>query len=288
MTSFALPLIILSAILHASWNLIAKRTSTTGVALVFLFSVTEVIVFFPVVAMAIYSLWIGTLSWGAIGFILGSGALHTIYFWLLSTGYKVGDLSIVYPIARSTGPLLATIGAIVLFSENPTLIVIGGTLVICFGVLILTGNPRDLRQSKALPAVTYGLLTGVMVACYTLWDAYAMNQASIPPLVFQGGLSLTRMMVLFPFAIRQHETVQHAWATERWKIGSIAIMSSISYLIILFVLAFSPVSYVAPMRTLSILIGVILGTNLLKEEQKWRRILGASIVVISVIMLNIG
>src|SRR5690606_14656722 len=123
MSSFALALIVLSSVMHASWNLLAKRAKTSGTILVFLFAAFETVLFFPLVLIVLNQLRIGTLSWGAIGFMIGSSLLHTLYFWLLSMGYRVGDLSIVYPIARGTGPLLSTIGAILLFAERPTMLV---------------------------------------------------------------------------------------------------------------------------------------------------------------------
>jgi len=287
MTAFALPLIIISAIMHATWNLLAKRAKTTGTILVFLFAVVETVIYFPLVIYTLNQLRIGTLSWWAVGFMVGSGVLHTVYFWLLSKGYRVGDLSIVYPIARGTGPLLSTIGAILLFAERPTMIVLAGTVIICIGVIILTGDPRSLMQSDALPGISYGVLTGFTVATYTLWDAYAMNQAAIAPLIFQGGLSFIRMLILLPFVANRGDEIVTAWRVDRLPIIGIAILSSGAYLIILFVLAFSPVSYVAPMRTLSILIGVLLGTNLLKEEDTQRRVIASIAIIIGVIFLNI-
>lgn len=287
MASFALPLIILSAIMHATWNLLAKRAKTTGTVLVFLFAVVETVVYFPLVIYTLNQLYTGALSWWAVAVMLGSSLLHTLYFWLLSKGYRVGDLSVVYPIARGTGPLLATIGAILLFAERPTMIVLAGTLIISIGVIILTGDPRSLMQSTALPGIIYGLLTGFVVATYTLWDAYAMNQVAIAPLMFQGGLSIIRMLILLPLVANRREEVVTAWKNERLYIIGIALLSSGAYLIILFVLAFSPVSYVAPMRTLSILIGVLLGANLLKEEDMQRRVIASIAIIIGVIFLNI-
>ena len=288
MTSLALPLIMLSAIMHAAWNLIAKRTRTDGVTLVWLFAVFETILFFPLIVFTLYQLTSGHLPPMAMVFMVGSGTLHTIYFWLLSSGYRVGDLSIVYPIARGTGPLLSTVGAILLFAENPTPIVLAGTIVISIGVIILTGNPRTLLQSSALPALIFGLLTGLSVAVYTLWDAYAMNQAAIAPLFYQGGISFSRMVMLLPVVATRRDAVKQAWRLDKRKAAAIAVLSSLAYLIILFVLAFTPVSYVAPMRTLSILIGVLLGANILKEKDMRRRLIAAGAIVVGVVLLNVG
>ena len=274
--------------MHASWNLLAKRAKTTGATLVWLFAVFETLLFLPFVVLLLNQLRTGQASWLGAGFMVGAGLMHTAYFWLLSAGYKVGDLSIVYPIARGVGPLLSTIGAIVLFAERPTLIVLLGTVVICVGVIILTGDPRELKKRSALLAVIYGLLTGFVVACYTLWDAYAMNQVAVDPLLYQAGLSFSRMLILLPFVVTHREALRLSWEHDKWKAAGIAFLSSLAYLIILFVLAFTPVSYVAPMRTLSILIGVLIGTNLLKEDHPVRRAVGASAIVVGVILLNIG
>ena len=287
MASIALPLIVISAIMHAVWNLMAKRARTNGVIFVFLFAVVETVIFFPLIIIVINQLRLGILSWVGVVFMVGSGVLHTVYFWLLSMGYRIGDLSIVYPVARGTGPLLSTIGAILLFAERPTSIMFSGTIVICVGVIILTGDPRSLSKSAAFPGVIYGILTGFVVAAYTLWDAYAMNQAAIAPLIFQGGLSVIRMLILLPFVLNRRDEVSQAWRVDRFYIVGIAVLSSSAYLIILFVLAFTPVSYVAPMRTLSILVGVLLGANLLKEEDMVRRVMAAIAIIIGVVLLNI-
>ena len=288
MTPLALPLIVISAVMHALWNLLAKRAQSNSATLVFLFAVCESVFFFPIIIIVLQQLIAGNVSWLAIIFMVGSGLLHTLYFWLLSMGYRVGDLSIVYPVARGMGPLLATIGAILLFAERPEPIVFIGSLVIVGGVIILTGDPRSLLNSKALPAIRFGVLTGFIVAAYTLWDAYAMNQVAIAPLMFQGGLSFSRMLLLLPIVGRKPAEIREAWAVDRWKIVGIALLSSLAYLIILFVLTFTPVSYVAPMRTLSILIGVLLGANLLKEKDMKRRVVAAIAIIIGVILLNLG
>jgi drug/metabolite transporter (DMT)-like permease len=312
MTSIALPLILLSAVMHASWNLIAKRAKTTGVALVWLFAVFETILFFPLVFLLLNNLRTGAVPWLGVGFMVGAGFMHTLYFWLLSAGYRVGDLSVVYPIARGTGPLLSTIGAVLLFAERPTLIVFSGTVVICIGVIILTGDPRNLLKSSALAGVIYGLLTGLVVAVYTLWDAYAMNHIALThpittfpfsialpenqdtvgklvvPLLYQAGLSFSRMLILLPAITMRGEALALAWEHDKWKAIGIAVLSSLAYVIILFVLAFTPVSYVAPMRTTSILIGVIMGTNLLKEKDTRRRVIAAVLIIGGVVLLNIG
>jgi drug/metabolite transporter (DMT)-like permease len=96
------------------------------------------------------------------------------------------------------------------------------------------------------------------------------------------------MLMLLPVVATRREAVEKAWRLDKRTAAAIAVLSSLAYLIILFVLAFTPVSYVAPMRTLSILIGVLLGANILKEKQMRRRLVAAGAMVVGVVLLNVG
>jgi hypothetical protein len=93
MTAFALPLIVLSAVMHASWNLLAKRAKTSGASLVWLFAFFETLLFLPFVVMLLNQLRPGDSTWIAAGVMVGAGCLPTIYFWLGCAGYRVGAIS---------------------------------------------------------------------------------------------------------------------------------------------------------------------------------------------------
>ena len=90
MTLPILGLVLVAALAHAFWNLLAKGAQG-GAGFVWLYTVA---------------------AWVAFVFMAGSGALHSVYASLLQRGYRTGDLSLVYPLARGTGPLLSTIAAI--------------------------------------------------------------------------------------------------------------------------------------------------------------------------------
>src|SRR4030095_10228357 len=116
-----------------------------------------------------------TLGWPQIAFMIGSGVLHLGYFIALLRGYRFGDLSLVYPLARGTGPVLATLGAILLFGERPSILALAGAVSIAVGAFLLTGGPAALGQSGSTWAISYGLITGVLIGAYTLWDNYAVT-----------------------------------------------------------------------------------------------------------------
>lgn len=286
MSQFAIGLVLLSAVLHALWNFIAKR-AIGGTSFVWLFSVIEAALYLPVL---FYFLFIAQVDIGlpVVIFMAGSGLLHLLYFVLLSKGYQVGDLSLVYPLARAIGPLISTFAAILLFQERPTLLAFIGGLLVCGGVFWLTGDPRKLRKHDALPGVMFASFTGLSIAAYTLWDSYAVSQMAIAPLMFQSGYGISRVILLTPIALRDWPSVQRTWDHDKWKAASVAVLSSLAYVLILIALSFNPVSYVAPMRVISTLIGVALGASLLKEGDMARRLVAAAVMVIGVFALSLG
>lgn len=286
MTPIAFALIFVSAIIHALWNLIAKRVQG-GISFVWLFTALEVLIYPPLILLFGFE-QIQHIQPIQMLFMACSGTFHIIYFVLLTSGYRVGDLSIVYPLARGLGPLLAVIGAIVLLHDNPSLLALVGTIIISVGAMVLTGDPRKVRSSNLLPGISFGVLTAFSIAVYTLWDAYAMNTVHISPLLYEFGISISRFVLMSPIFLREKAAIHQDWKQNRFSALMIAIMSPASYFLILIVLGYTPVTYVAPLRTLSILIGVILGTNILKEEDSFRRISAGVMIVLGVILLNLA
>ncbi len=125
MTLFALVLVLGAAVFHATWNLLAKRVGGGGAVFVWLFGVFSVLIYAPL-ALVLILLQRPYLGVEQFVFMLGSGALHLGYFVVLQRGYAVGDLSLVYPLARGTGPLVATVGAVILLGERPGVVALSG------------------------------------------------------------------------------------------------------------------------------------------------------------------
>ncbi len=286
MTSLAILLVLTSAFTHALWNFIAKRAHG-GPAFVWLFGVFELFIYLPFLLLFIASEQPSLAAVDLVA-IVGSGCLHLIYFLLLSRGYQVGDLSLVYPLARAVGPLISTFAAILLFAERPTPLAFSGGLLICGGVFWLTGDPRKLRDNDALPGVIYAVLTGLAIAGYTLWDSYSMSRLLIAPMVYQWGLGVVRLTLLTPYTLRHRESIRLAWRDDKWKALTVGILGFLSYLLILVAYEFSPVSYVAPMRVISTLMGVAMGSRFLGEGDTRRRLAAAGAMVLGVIALGVG
>lgn len=276
MTGLALVLVLASAFLHATWNFLAKRVGG-GMSVVWLFSTLGSLIYLPVV---IGVLVIQRPRLGAVELLFLSGTffLHMLYYYFLQSGYRVGDLSLVYPLARGTGPVLASFGAIWLLGERPSAVALAGTLLVSVGIFILMGNPLTVRSRNAGAAVTYGLLCGLTIAAYTLWDKQAVSLFLIPPVILTWSGNAFQAVALAPHARRNAETVRKAWKEHRMAVLGIGVLDSLSYILFLIALSFSQVTYLAPARQVSILIGALMGTQLLSEGASRRR-LGAAMVM---------
>lgn len=286
MTSTALFLLISAAFFHASWNYIAKR-AVGGVVFVWLFSLFMVILLTPVIVLQIRDPNFD-VSLARAGIMLGDAILHIGYYIMLTRGYHSGDLSLVYPLARGTGPFLSIIVAIIFLGERPSLLALAGALLIILGICLLLWDPRKTVKKRKSPAVAYALLTGISIAGYTLLDKYAVSTALIPPVLLFWGGALGRVILLGPFAAMRRAEVIKQLKTQLSRILGVAILCPIAYVIVLSVLVYTPVSYVAPAREMSILIGTAMGTGFLAEGNARTRLTAAGFIVFGVAALAIG
>ena len=288
MSSLALLLVLGAAALHATWNYFAKRAGG-GLPFVYVVSLAICALYLP--ALAIFCTWKHpVLPAGAFLWIFGSGILKTSYSLFLQRGYRTGDFSLIYPLARGTGPLLSMIAAIVLLGERPSPLALAGGLVIVAAIFLLTNGARLFHQDHAhlRTAITYGLTTGVFIAAYTIWDRRGVATLAIAPIVYDAGTAFTQLALLTPFAWRRRTEVAREWREHRQLAFGIALLSPVAYIFVLTAMTFTPVSYVAPAREVSIVFGAFIGAHVLKETNSRRRIIAAIIMACGIIALALG
>jgi drug/metabolite transporter (DMT)-like permease len=283
MTVLAVGLVLLSAVFHATWNFLAKRAQG-GASFTWLYDVLALVIFAPVVFVFIL-LSHPSFSARTCGFIIGSGVLELAYFLLLQRGYRVGDLSLVYPLARGTGPLLTTLVAVLVLKEHPTPLALLGTGCVVSGVMLIAWRPQGLSDKRSRLAVLYGVLTGCCIAGYTLWDKEALSVGHLAPLLLYYGTICLRVPVLTPFALHHWHEVRFHWRLHRLEAFGIALLNTFSYVLVLTALVFTPVSSIAPFREISVLFGILLGTQVLAEGERKRRLLAAGIMVVGIVAL---
>jgi uncharacterized membrane protein len=288
MSTFALTLVITAALLHAVWNYLLKK-SGGGLGVLTLSAVIATIMLTPI---SLYMIFMQGFAFTLpqLGMVIGSGVIHLLYFLLLDRAYRGGgDLSVVYPLARATGPLLTIVAATLFFGERMTMIAVGGAVLIGISALLLTGDPRKLFSRDAKSGAGFALLCGSMIACYTVWDKQGVALFLIPPILFDWGANLTRIVMMVPLArSREPGAMARAWRERRKTVIAIGIMSPLSYILVLTAMVFTPVSYVAPARELSILFAALMGAHMLKEGDAARRTIAAIGMVLGITALAIG
>lgn len=274
--------VLLAAAAHSTWNLYAKKAARSR-HFVLLYSVGSLLLYLPIVGWILVEQppHFGPLQGLAL---LGTGVLHIGYSIALQAGYRTSDLSLVYPIARGTGPLLSFIGAAVLLGERPTWLAAVGLVLIVVGILMAAGLTHEPHRAPKA-GIFFGLLTGLFIAGYTVNDGWSVKSLALSPFIIDFSGTLARVVVLTPLALRDRAgLVREAreYARPAWVV---AVLGPIGYILVLFAMRIAPVSHVAPARELSTLVGAYFGSRVLREQVGPSRVAGALCIVVGVVSL---
>ncbi|MBX3634141.1 MAG: EamA family transporter [Rubrivivax sp.] len=293
----ALGLVLLAAVLHAAWNVAAKHAGGDHRFLL-LCSLLTSLVWLPA------GLWFGwhevpRLGWTEWGVIAASAAVHLLYFRALLTGYRVGDLTVVYPLARGSGPLITAAAAVLLLGETLGAVGIAGVLAVCGGVFLIAGGPSLWRRmdnpagdpaqrARTRAGVRWGLLTGALIAAYSVIDGYAIKVLAIGPVIYDYLCNLLRVPLQLPTLLRDRAGLAAAWRTQWRQALVVAVLSPAAYILVLSALTLAPLSHVAPAREVSLLLAALIGGRLLGEQGRVARLVGAGCIAAGVVLLAWG
>jgi len=288
MTLVSLLLVITAALTHAAWNLLAKRAAMVGSAFVFAYSLCATLIYCPWV---VWILLHEGMAWSLpiAACIVLSALLHLAYNLALQRGYQVADLSVVYPVARGTAPLMSSMAAFVLLAEAASVAGVTGMLCVVLGVLLIAtqGKLGLFRQPQAWVGVRWGLVIGVFIALYTIVDAYGVKELFIVPVLFDWCTNATRTAMMIPHVLRRRKT---AWLAMRgfWPLAwAVGLLAPLGYILVLYALRNgAPVSLVAPAREMSMMAGTFAGYFLLKEPVTAGRWLGCVAILLGVVLLG--
>ncbi len=288
----ALALVLLAALLHASWNFWVKKAQVHPLAFSFLCSLVSTVCYAPVVWWFFRDSGLGIHGQGW-WWIIASSLVHNLYFFVLQTGYARSDLSIVYPLARGTGPLLSAIGAMLWLGELPTTLSVTGLLLVVLGTFTIAGGvallDRDkVASDKVKAGLLWGAMTGACIATYTLLDGYSVKYLLIAPLVFDWICAPVRGAMLVPILVHQRIDVRAAWRQSRKYALGVGIISPLAYILVLTAMQRAPISHVAPAREVSMLLAAFLGARLLNEGELRRRLMGAGLIAAGVAALSLS
>jgi drug/metabolite transporter (DMT)-like permease len=288
MTREALLLTLSAALLHATWNFAAKRAEGGGLVFVWGYVAASAVIWTPITL--VWSIWHPlhpTWTWLLAGFV--SGMLHVAYGTLLQKGYAAGDMNLVYPLARGTGPLLTVLVAVLVFREHTTVLAMSGVALVVAGVLVISfGRRNPASPHRRRVGVGFGIATGASIAAYTLWDAHAVTTLGLPALpYFTVGL-LCQWVGQTPSIWRRRTALRPVLLAYRRQILVVAVLSPLAYCLVLEALTLSPVSVVAPVRETSIVVGAVLSWLVLREPHPARRLAGSVVVLAGVAALALS
>ncbi len=289
----ALALVLAAALLHATWNIAAKKAGG-GDAFMLMGAAMAGVIWAPL------ALWLGAdelARWGARewGFALGSAVVHLFYFRALLRGYREADLTVVYPVARGSGPLITVVAAVLLLGEPLTWSGGLGALAVCCGVFVLAGGPRLWRsahdpaqRARVVAGLRWGALTGVFIAAYSVLDGVAVKVVAMSPILLDWMSQCLRVPFLVPGQWRDRTGFVTACRTQWCHALVGAVLSPIAYVMVLYAVTLAPLSHVAPAREVSMLFAALLGGRLLGESDRGLRLAGAALIAAGVIALAAG
>jgi drug/metabolite transporter (DMT)-like permease len=288
MSTLALFFVFSSALLHSLWNLLAKQSSDK-VAFMWWIQIPPLFLFLP---LYIFSGEEYSLSSGAIWFILISAAAHTAYRICIGVSYEKGDMSVVYPIARSA-PAFVVVWSILFLSERLTVLGFGGIVLVVFGCYVVALEDFSLRSLGAPLAALFkdvsyqiALLTAVLISIYYVVDKMAL--AYMPPMAFRYISQIPSLLFFSVFAIPfKRNAILSEWTLNRKAIVAAGTVQFASYLLLLYGMNIASASYAAAVRQLSIPIGVLIGTFILKEAHGLIRFVGSMLILAGVLVISI-
>ena len=285
LTEFEIALVLGSALLHAGWS-VAIKSSDDPLA----FNLVQAW-FAPLVGLLLWpwldlealpaSVWL----WCAL-----SGVAHALYFYWLTRAFEQGEMSLVYPIARST-PALVPFVAVPLLGESISLGGASGIAVVLLGMWAVNGGFVD-RHRLLEPAARYAGLTLLASVAYSLLDKRGMAELAATPLdsplpraaIFYVLLHVSLLIVFTPLVLRKRSPARLASALRACLLRGMtaSAVSFVGYGLILAALATAPVSYVVAVRQTSVLFAVALSIVWLGERPGPLRIAGAAATVVGV------
>jgi len=288
-------LVMLSCLLHAYWNLVVKGSSRPA-ALVCLALVATTVIYAPATIAFLL-----TDTWPAVVwlYLLAAGFCIGLYILGLGLAYRAGDLSLVYPVAR-TSPIFIYVLAAATLGEAMTLwggvaiaMVVGGAAGLFWMPQHAASAPNRPVLRKA--ALLWALFASVTNAISHVFDRAAMqmlpNKADLAHVAYlhlEFAVTLLTVMLAYGLWVRGH--LLQIWRDEKGRIVKVGIFQAMAYLLILVALSVpeAKVAYVAGLRQMSILIGVLMGWRVLKEREAMRRLPMAGIMAAGLILLAWG
>ena len=282
MPILAIFLLLISAALHALWNLLLKGSDEKYVAMGWQVVIGGILslIALSFTGLPPSSMWL---------FALASGALEAIYFVLLSYAYSGHDFSLVYPMARGAAPALLVLWAALFLREKPTLGGFLGIAMIVCGIVVIgaTSLLQNHEGKPHLKGIAIALTVAFIISVYTLLDGFAVKHG--PALPYALSMFVVVPVMTTPFILRRYgwKHLAGAWAGQRVRLIALGLLGVVAYAIALFAYSFAPLNYSEAIREVSVMLGAFAGWRFLGEKMGGYRVLGAVVIFAGILLIAI-
>jgi drug/metabolite transporter (DMT)-like permease len=282
-TGAALALVLSAAVIHATWNAMAKG-ARDPMAMLWWAGVLSSLVLAP---PSLYVLARDGFSPRALPFVAATVILHSMYFLSLGKAYQTGDFSVVYPMARGMGVALVPMGAYYFFDERLSRLGVLGIALIGLGIFVLHWRRGAWSEDALLrPGTGWAIATGLCIASYSLVDKVGVSH--INPLPYLWAMMLGSCVSLLPAVRARPGSMAREWRENRLAVLLSGVLSPGGYLLVLFAFRLSKAGYVVAGREVSIVISALIGSILFKEGRLPQRLLGAAVVAFGVVCVALA
>lgn len=282
MPATAVALVVVAAVLHASWNVLTKRAADP---LAFLWSSMGVAAL-GLLPFALFIVRERGLEAAGLPFLGASAAVHALYFVALSTSYRHGDFSSVYSVARGLGVALTPVLAWTLWAERLSPLGVAGIVIVVVGIVLAARRARGSVQPGASRAVSWALLTGLTIATYSILDSSGARR--MHPVPFLCGTSIGAVLLCTPLVLRRAPALREEWRKNRRTILLASTMNLSGYLLVLWAYRSSKTGYVTAARELSIAFSPLIGRVVLGEKALGARLVGAVVILAGVVCVALA
>ncbi|HBI82136.1 MAG TPA: phosphonate utilization protein [Alcaligenaceae bacterium] len=271
--------ILVGAVLHASWNVLIKSSEDKilDTAVIHLFCSFIALPFFIAFGLPSVEAW---------PYLFASCVIHIAYYFALAHAYHHGELGLTYPLMRGAAPLMVAVGSYI-FVDDAAISLKGwfGVVFICIGVLVLGLSAGMLQHRRA---ILTALANAAIIALYTLFDSQGVRLSDHPSQYIAALFALDGWaFALWVFYIRGEKSIDYL--KKRWKLAFGGAMASIgSYAIALWAMTVAPVASVAALRETSVLFATLLGAWFFKEKLTQRRMFAVLVIIAGAVMVRLA
>ena len=275
MTATVLAIVLLAALLHALWNALVKVSGDRAVTLGLVATghFVPALLLLPFVPMPVAA---------AFPYIIASTVIHWAYYFFLNISYRFGDLSLIYPIARGTAPVMVALGAMIWADEVLSFWAWVGVLTVSSGIMILAAvRYADKRGIGA------ALLTSAIIATYSVVDGIGIRVSGAPVGYVVWLFAAEIFVAVFVLGLRRTRLQQIGRKALLLGLAG-GVISGLAYGLALFAKTLAPIGIVSAVRETSVIFAALIGVVWLREGPARRRLIAASVVALGVVILALS